>query len=194
MPIHVPGKRDHRNQRVKPTKRSVVAVLQLTAMVDMFTVLAVFLLQNYRATDQVLYLPEKVQLPRASAVRELKPSNVVIVAKDGIILNNEWVANYMEVKEQQDWMVEKLKTKLEDMIRKGLAEKESFGNRLKSSVVNAKNQGQADPDIDKFRKLTIQSDKSIDFLTVKKIMYTATEAGVYEINFAVLEKKDKIEK
>ena len=41
MPIHVPGKRNKRNKKVGG-KRSAVAVLQLTAMVDMFTVLAVF--------------------------------------------------------------------------------------------------------------------------------------------------------
>ena len=45
MAIYVPGKRDRRGVRAG-AKRNVVAVLQLTAMVDMFTVLVVFLLQK----------------------------------------------------------------------------------------------------------------------------------------------------
>ena len=46
MPIFTPGKRDRSNRKVGATQRSAVAVLSLTAMVDMFTVLAVFLLQT----------------------------------------------------------------------------------------------------------------------------------------------------
>ena len=38
--------------------------------------------------------------------------------------------------------------------------------------------------------MTIQADKAIDFLTLKKIMYTVTEAGVFEINFAVLKREE----
>ena len=37
-----------------------------------------------------------------------------------------------------------------------------------------------------FRQVTLQADKDTDFLTVKKIMYTLTEAGASEINFAVI--------
>jgi biopolymer transport protein ExbD len=36
-----------------------------------------------------------------------------------------------------------------------------------------------------WNKVTIQSDKGVDFLMLKKVMYTATEAGASEINFAV---------
>ena len=98
MPIHTPGRRDRHNKALGSTKRSVVAVLSLTAMVDMFTVLAVFLLQNYATTNQILYLPEKVELPEASAVKELKPSNVVIVSQDGNFLIEKLILPYLNVK------------------------------------------------------------------------------------------------
>jgi biopolymer transport protein ExbD len=38
--------------------------------------------------------------------------------------------------------------------------------------------------------MTIQADQKIDFLTLKKVMYTATEAGIVQINFAVLKLPD----
>ena len=38
-------------------KRDVTALLSLTAMVDMFTVLVIFLLQNYNTTGEILYIP-----------------------------------------------------------------------------------------------------------------------------------------
>ena len=49
MPIHRPGER-HRYHNIlsrRKGKRGLTAILSLTAMVDMFTVLAIFLLQNY---------------------------------------------------------------------------------------------------------------------------------------------------
>jgi biopolymer transport protein ExbD len=190
MPIYTPGKRDRHNKRSGSSKRSVVAVLSLTAMVDMFTVLAVFLLQNYATTNQILYLPEKVELPEASAVKELKPSNVVIVSKEGIFLNEKKIQTYENVKEQSDWDIELLKKGVEDLIKQGELEKANFTKRLKKAVDEARN-SENNSELDKFRKITIQADKLVDFLTVKKVMYTVTEAGVFEINFAVLKKEEK---
>lgn len=74
MPIHVPGVRTRRG-RAKAVQRNAIAVLQLTAMVDMFTVMVVFLLQNYATTDQILPLPDIVELPKAQSTQELKPSD-----------------------------------------------------------------------------------------------------------------------
>ncbi len=190
MPIHIPGKRDRHNKALGSTKRSVVAVLSLTAMVDMFTVLAVFLLQNYATTNQILFLPEKVELPEAAAVKELKPSNVVIVSKEGIFLNEKLIAPYMSVKEQSDWLVETLKLGVEDLILKGEEEKKDLTKKIRQAVVEARIGDKLD-ELDKFRKMTIQADKLVDFLTVKKVMYTVTEAGVKEINFAVLKREDE---
>jgi len=186
MPIHVPGKRD-RHGKMGGGKRSAVVALNMTAMVDMFTVLCVFLLQNYATTNQVLPMPDKVDLPIAHEVKELKPSNVVVVAKDGIVLNNVKVAEFQAVKEQEDWNIKALQDLLQQQIQDGEAKKHSLGNQLRDAVNEAK-QIQKQADVDDFRKLTIQADKGIDFLTIKKVMFTVTEAGIAEINFAVMKK------
>ena len=70
MAIYAPGKRG-RNGKKGAVKRSTVVMLSLTAMVDMFTVLAVFLLQNYRVEE--IQLKKSVPLPEATAVKKLKP-------------------------------------------------------------------------------------------------------------------------
>ncbi len=187
MPIHVPGKRN-KHGRVGGGRRSAVVVLNMTAMVDMFTVLCVFLLQNYATTNQVLPLPEKVDLPSAQEVKELMPSNVVLIAEDGITLNNTKVADFRSVKEQQEWEIKPLITMLEKAVKDGEAKKKSFGSQIRNAVNEAKQMPKT-VEIDDFRKITIQSDKNIDFLTVKKVMFSVTEAGMQEINFAVLKKE-----
>jgi biopolymer transport protein ExbD len=187
MPIHVPGKRS-RSGHVQSAKREAVAVLQLTAMVDMFTVMCVFLLQNYATTDQILPIDESVILPQAQEVKDLKPSNVVVVAEHGIMLNSTKVADFRTVKEQEDWLIRPLAEGLKKFIADEEKKKSSIGAQIRNAV-NEKNEKK--DEIDDFRKMTVQADKKIDFLTVKKVMYTVTEAGIAEINFAVLKKPNE---
>ncbi len=192
MAIYTPGLRKHGRFASGGGKRTAVVMLNMTAMVDMFTVLCVFLLQNYATTNQVLPLPDKVNLPQATEVKELKPSNVVIIGTDGIMLNNFRVADFRTVKEQEDWLIQPLLDQIAKAVEEGERKKKSLGNQVSKAVQQARVGEKAPPpEVDDFRKITIQSDKDIDFLTVKKVMYTVTEAGMQEINFAVLKKRDE---
>jgi biopolymer transport protein ExbD len=186
MAIHVPGKRNRRN-RVMNKKRSAIASLSLTAMVDMFTVLVVFLLQNYAVTGEALEIPNGVVLPQARAVKEMKPANVVVISSERIKLNNSDIDSYLNIKEQKDWMIDKLKQQVQELIAKGKAEKESIVGKIKTAV---KEKNKPKNEVDRHLKMTIQADEEVDFLTVKKVMYTVTEAGIVEINFAVVKKPD----
>ena len=188
MAIHVPG---NRRGAANPAKRNAVMVLNITAMVDMFTVLTVFLLQNYASTNQVLPLVDNVDLPKAHETKELKPSNVVVLSADGIVINNVKVADFRTVKEQQDWMIKPLSDSVEQLIKDGDARKLTLQNKIRDAVSQAKGLPAKDAETDDYRKITIQADRSVDFLTVKKIMYTVTEAGIQEINFAVLKQPNE---
>jgi biopolymer transport protein ExbD len=191
MAIQVPGQRD-RHGRKAGAKRSVVAVLSLTAMVDLFTVLVVFLLQNYATTGEILDIPEGVKLPDAAEVKNLKPANVIIVSNKEVKLNNITVATLQEVKGMEDWEVPKLKLQIEEAIKQGEEDKKKIGQQLKSAVEKIKIGDKAtEEEIDEFRRITIQADEKTDFLTLKKVMYTATESGIFEINFAVLKRAEE---
>lgn len=184
MAIKVPGIRSRRGH-AGGTKRKVVASLSLTAMVDMFTVLVVFLLQNYAVTGEVLQIESDVTLPDAREVKELAPANVVVISENRVMLNNNVLLTYDQVKSQKDWMIRDLRRQVEQLIRDGEEEKTKLTNQLKSAVEKKRS---GEEKLDRFRKMTIQADQDIDFLTVKKVMYTLTEAGIYEINFAVIKR------
>jgi biopolymer transport protein ExbD len=192
MPIHRPGERFryHNILSRKKGKRSVTAILSLTAMVDMFTVLAIFLLQNYNVKDFLVYTPKEVTLPKAQSIKELKPAFVITISNKEILLDKTAVASFAEVQAQQEWLIKSLYDQLQQGLIKSKQEYESkLQSQLKTAVENAR--GEKDEDPFAWKKITIQSDKDIDFLTVKKIMYTVTEAGAGEINFAVIKKTDK---
>lgn len=190
MPIYAPGKRNRKNKIMTGGKRGLVAILSLTAMVDMFTVLTVFLLQNYKSTGEVLFIPKEVVLPNAAETKELTPAHVVTVSNKYVFLDQEIIADFEDVKNQKDWLVRPLYQKLIDAIQKSEVDnRKALKTQIKKVVGN---QQKTEKEINQFRRVTVQADKKIDFLTVKKIMYTVTEAGAEEINFAVMvvEKED----
>ena len=166
----------------------------MTAMVDMFTVLAVFLLQNYNTTGAAVELDDQVQLPRASQTKELKPAHVVVVTKDKVLVDKELVATLSQIKEQADWTIPNLQAKLQDDFTEADNKRKALGLGAVRDAVQAgqqppSGQPQKDPAeqaAEDDRRVTVQADKSIDFLTIKKVMYTVTNAGASQINFAVM--------
>lgn len=189
MPIFRPGQRHRYHGILKRRKgrRDVVALLSLTAMVDMFTVLAIFLLQNYDVKDFIVYTPKEVVLPKAQSIKELKPAFVITISSKEILLDQDRVASFQEVQAQQDWMIKPLFDLLVVGLQRTKKEYETnLQNKLRNVVDPSTPPANEDPNA--WRKITIQSDKAIDFLTVKKVMYTVSEAGAGEINFAVTKK------
>ncbi|AFY00504.1 ExbD/TolR family protein [Bdellovibrio bacteriovorus] len=186
MAIFRPGER-HRYHNIlskKKGKRDVTALLSLTAMVDMFTVLVIFLLQNYNATGEILYIPKDVVLPKATSVRELKPAHVITISSNEILLDRDVVATFDDVKGTEEWLIPKLKDTLAEALVKSRTEQEGkLQNKIRDVVETTRGETEEDPNA--WSKVTIQADKGVDFLTVKKVLFTVTEAGAGEINFAV---------
>jgi len=161
-------------------------MLSLTAMVDMFTVLAVFLLQNYQTTGEVIELSDDVILPKAAKVRELKPATVVVISKGQILVDKIPVATIDEVKTLPEIStLPNLQARIQDAF-KVLEEKNRLAglSQIKQAVNQARGVETVKPE--DFKRVTVQADKAMDAGTVKKVMYTLTEAGASEINFAVL--------
>lgn len=188
MPIHIPGKRD-KHGKVGAGKREAIATLSLTAMVDMFTVLTIFLLQNYKETGEVIKLRKDVELPQASQIRELTPSQVVIITKDMVLLNDLELIERSKVEVAKDWLIRPLYIELKkNLLLEEQEYRRNLQNRIKKVVNTVREKEQKEEDL---KKITLQADKDVDFLTIKKIMYTITEAGSSEIHFAVITNEDK---
>ena len=193
MPIYAPGIR--KGRYVQSTKRDVVAVLQLTAMVDMFTVLVVFLLQNYAVTDQILPISEKIILPQAKAVKELRPSHVVILSGGKVTLNQDVLGNLQgegSGEGKDNWVFAPLKEKVQELLKQA----KDGGENFLIAQLRRMNLDDKDENFAKrtpFR-VTIQADESAKFASVKKIMFTLTEAGVKEMNFAVIKTPENLDK
>ncbi len=191
MAIFVLGKRTKKNRPKNNKKRNVVAILSLTAMVDMFSVLAIFLLQKYKVQD--LEFHQEIDLPEAHKVKKLKPSNVIAISDSDIYVNETHVETVLNVSDQADWLVNDLYTLLAQKIKDDLEEAK---NSIKMKMLEEASDELTFEEVWKEKesqltRVTVQGHKKLDFLTLKKVLYTITEAGAAEINFAVVALEDE---
>ena len=157
------------SRRIKRMSRNRVTVtrMNLTSLMDVFTILVFFLLVN-SATTEVLETPKQITLP-ASVVEE-KPRETVVI----FISRNEVTVQGVPVVLVKDIVA----MKGQDIapIGERLAEVSSNIIGLKTRIV-AESQ-----------EVTILADRSVPFSVVKKVMSTCTSQGFGRISLAVLER------
>lgn len=100
-----------RKQKKASRKRALFAALTLTSMVDMFSLLVIFLLQSFSASPELVMVSKGVTLPSASTVGEMKDAPVLSVSNEGVYLDQKLIgATEMLLKNP-----EPLLKKLEDL-------------------------------------------------------------------------------
>lgn len=70
------------NPKSNKGKRSLFADLLLTALIDAFSILVIFLLMNFSSTGDILFLSKNTELPKAAAA-DLLERNTVVKFEDG---------------------------------------------------------------------------------------------------------------
>jgi len=141
--------------------------MNLTSLMDVFTILVFFLLVN-SATTEVLETPKQITLP-ASVVEEKPRETVVIfISPEQVTVQGEPVVL------------------VEDILAASGQDIAPIGERLaevSSNVIGFKTKIVAES-----QEVTVLADKSVPFSVVKKVMSTCTSQGFGRISLAVLQK------
>ena len=147
--------------------RQTVPKINLTSLMDVFTILVFFLLVNSAATE-VLETPKQITLP-ASVVEEKPRETVVIfISPEEVIVQGEPVARTRDILMDQRQNVPTIGERLA---------------QVSESVIGLRTQAVAES-----QEVTILADKSVPFRVVKKVMSTCTSQGYGRISLAVLQK------
>src|SRR2546430_361875 len=103
IPLKFAGKGGH-------GKKSTYAELNLTSMVDMLTILVVFLLQTFSASGELLTVQKNIVLPEAQNFRDLEQAPIIAVSKESVTLDGRSVADAAELNQENtvDWKITKL--------------------------------------------------------------------------------------
>jgi biopolymer transport protein ExbD len=74
------------------TKRNIVAELLLTALIDAFSILVIFLLMSFSSTGEILYMSKGMELPKSTQAELLELTPIVKLDDGQIYLEDKLVA------------------------------------------------------------------------------------------------------
>jgi biopolymer transport protein ExbD len=158
-----------RMKRMRRNKRKVTG-LNLTPLMDVFTILVFFLLFHSSGGD-ILETPRQIKLP--DSVVETKPREtvVIMVSPEVVVVQGEAVVNTPELLEDRVRTVAGITERLEQL------ERNIIGISTKTVATS--------------KEVTILADKTIPFKVLKKIMSTCTGSGYGRISLAVIQKAEQ---
>ncbi|NLE01063.1 MAG: biopolymer transporter ExbD [Fibrobacter sp.] len=152
------------------------ADLNITSMMDMFTIILVFLLKSFSADGSILTNADNLVLPNSESKKKPQEVNLqVAVTNDMILVDNQPIEPTEDVRKIPADEPDPTAKKLEEKLRACYALEEQM---VKSGALNAV-QG----------KVIVQVDKNIDFDVLFKIMNTCGKVGYNNMNFAVMERE-----
>jgi biopolymer transport protein ExbD len=159
-------KNSRRLRRMQRNKKKVMG-LNLTSLMDVFTILVFFLLAN-SSSSEVLSSPKQITLP--DSVVEAKPREtvVIMVSPEAVLVQGEVVASTPELLKGRGDLVPAITERLK------VLERNIIG-------INTKVVAES-------REVTILADKTIPFSVLKKIMSTCTHSGFGRVSLAVIQK------
>jgi biopolymer transport protein ExbD len=151
-------------------RRSVNADLNVVPMVDMMTMLVIFLLQQFSATGDVLYMQQDIHLPDARHGQSIEVAPAVAITAESVMITGLKVADVADLDRDAGYLDIPA---LEERLRE---EKKQW------EYIHA-----ADPDRKWDGIVNIQADQKVPFRIVKRVMYSCGVAGYYNLNFAALD-------
>lgn len=162
-----------RGRGIKPKRE---AGLNITSMMDMFTIILVFLLKSFSSEGTMLTNADNLVLPNSSSKK--KPTEVnlqIAVTNEMILVDNLPVVPTKDVRNIPQENPDPVEPKLEESLRSHYAQEEEM---VRLGALN-KVEGKA----------IIQVDKNMDFDVLFKVMNTCGKVGYNNMNFAVMERE-----
>lgn len=89
-------------------KKMLLVGLTLTSMVDMFSLLVIFLLQTFSASPELMIVAKNVELPTASTGTEIKDAPVLSLSEAEVFLDQKRVGATAELLKNPAPLMEKL--------------------------------------------------------------------------------------
>jgi biopolymer transport protein ExbD len=81
-----------RARKRKGAKKNLIVGLTLTSMVDMFSLLVIFLLQTFSASPELL-VGKGILLPSAVSAAEIKDALMIAISPDGVFLDQKRIGD-----------------------------------------------------------------------------------------------------
>ena len=156
------------SRRIRRMTRQKHAVprLQLTSLMDVFTVLVFFLMIN--SSTDALQQPKNIALPVSVVESKPRETVVIFVGREEVLVQGEPVARIADIQASANAEIEPISARLAE---------------LSDSVIGLSTQTVAES-----QEVTVLADKAVPFSVLKKIMATCTAQGYTRVSLAVVQK------
>lgn len=169
MPIHTPGRRAGSGAVLRMAKKamagkhgkSLFASLNLTSMVDFMTVVVIFLLMQFSASGEILFMQKDIRLPDAASGGELERVPVIGLSADSITFEGGIVTSLNQLNEGE--VIAELQSRLDQS----------------RNAWTATNPGKVFD-----HKIIVQADQDVAFKFVRRVMVTCTVSQYNNVMFA----------
>lgn len=161
---------------VKKAKKDTGFTLQLTAMVDMFTIMIVFLLKSYDTSTLDVKNVDGLQIPTSITASSPEEALLLLVSKKGIFINDKKVAEIVEGKVGNQFISKTDEDYIEPLFKELDVEAEKI-KKISERNKTVKFKG----------TIFMQADKELNYSVLRKVLYTATMAGYGDLRLAALD-------
>ena len=147
--------------------RDFDVALPLTSMIDMFSMLVIFLLLNFSSTGEAFFVNKDIKLPEAAHARPIESLPLISITPKGIYLDsNNKDARPVSV-DLEDYLMPAIVAELE---------------RIKTIQANFEEAG-----LTPKKEINLQADQTTPVKYIKRVMNVLISNGFTGINFAVRE-------
>jgi biopolymer transport protein ExbD len=150
--------------------RTKAIPINLTSLMDVFTILVFFLLVN-SATTEVLETPKQIKLPDSVVEEKPRETVVIFVSPEEVTIQGDAVVRVADILATRGQNIEPIGEKLAE---------------LSDNIIGLKTRAVAES-----LEVTILADRSVPFHVIKKVMSTCTNRGYGRISLAVLQKSSR---
>jgi biopolymer transport protein ExbD len=164
-------KSSKRIKRMSKKRLQLTTKMNLTSLMDVFTILVFFLLVN-SGSAETLETPKEVQLPESKVESKPRETVVIFVGKEQVVVQGEPVALVADILASNGENIEPIMAQLA---------------MIKENVI-----GTSTLQVAESQEVTILADRSIPFSVVKQIMSTCTSQGYGHISLAVIQKDAQV--
>lgn len=140
--------------------------LQLTSMMDMFTIILVFLLKTYSAEGNLLHPSEYLTLPTSNIEVPVEVALDVAVSKEWVMVNEKAVIKVAEMMKSNRLLVDPLQSVLKTFSTEAKKMEELYGAPFSG-------------------KVTIQGDKDLPYSVLMKVMATCASSDYPNMRLVV---------
>ena len=159
--------RDSRRIKRMGRNKGNIKGLNLTPLMDVFTILVFFLL-FHASGSEVMEAPKQIKLPYSVVETKPRETVVIMVSPEVVLVQGAAVISTPQLLEDRVETVVEITDRLKQL------ERNIIGISTKAIVES--------------KEITILADKTIPFKALKKIMSTCTGSGYGRISLAVLQK------